>query len=542
MSALSLNACPEGQGAVPESIPWSRELRTLASRYGELTVVRDERAALSFAALCARAHALAGQLLATGLRAGESVATLLPNSLAAVWASCGVTLTGAAETPLSWGYTADEIAWSARLAGFRIAVTLRERTDALRALGIVPVAIEDLSDGDSGSTLAPVSAQTRGRILFSSGTTGRPKGLVYSHGRRWLGNQLQKAALPFRPGPGSRILLMTPYIHGASLLAFAWYDYGGEVLLHDGVDPERVRGPLESGELDAMFAPPTVIAKLTAAFGSARFRGLRCLFTGTAPLTPALYTRTCAMFGPVVRITYGKSECVNPITVLAPAETHAHFTSDPSSAGSCVGWPGAGVEIEIRAGEVECATTVVEGVLSGEGSAAEVEGEVWLRALHMSEGYLDSDGYHPHPGGWHCSGDLGRFDERGRLWLTGRVADVMKTGGYRVNPDEIESCLDGLRTCGQVCVASLPSDYWGEVIVAIAEDASGDWSEEARKRVAGLSRYKHPRAYLSVAALPRNAQGKVSRRAVRELILATHDFADGQYPTLAVKSSAASTS
>jgi acyl-CoA synthetase (AMP-forming)/AMP-acid ligase II len=163
------------------------------------------------------------------------------------------------------------------------------------------------------------------------------------------------------------------------------------------------------------------------------------------------------------------------------------------------------------------------------------EGEVWLRARHMSNGFIDAEGYHPHPGGWHATGDLGHVDERGRLWLSGRVADVMKTGSYRVNPDEIESCLGGLDDCGHVCIASLPSDYWGEVIVAVAEDAAGDWAAQARARVAGLSRHKHPRAYVSVAALPRNAQGKVSRKAVRELVLATHDFTDGPYPTLTAR-------
>ena len=519
-----MSAYPAGE--VLETVPWSWELRTLAARFGKLTAARDEHSEISHAELCARAHALAVHLLATGLQPGDPVATLLPNCLPAVWTSAGITLAGAAEAPLSWGYTADEIAWSARLAGFRIAITRRDRADELRALGIEPLLVEDLTSADPGATLAPVPAAVRGRILFTSGTTGRPKGLVYSHGRRWIGNQLQKAALPFVPGPGSRILLMTPYIHGASLLARAWHDHGAQIVLYDGVDPARVRSLLEAQELDALFAPPTVMAKLVAAFGEQRFEGLRCVFTGTAPLTAALYARVAAMFGPVVRNTYGKTECVNPITVLAPEETHAHFTQEPVAPGSCLGWPSAGVEIEIRADESAALATAAEG-------------EVWLRARHMSDGYLDTEGFQPHPGGWHRSGDLGRMDERGRLWLTGRVADVIKTGGYRVNPDEIESCLAGLGACGQVCIVSLPSDYWGEVIVAIAEGANGDWSAEARERTRGLSRYKHPRAYASVAALPRNAQGKVSRRSVRELVLATHDFSDGAYPALSPRVAAA---
>ena len=503
-----------------QSIPWSQELRTLVARYRSRDAVRDaEGLSVDYAELSARAHALAARLLDAGLTQGEAVAVLLPNCLEATWASAGVTLSGAAETPLGWGCTADEIAWGRQLAGFRLAVTRRERAPALRALGIEIIAVEDVGGAPGGEALPPVPAAARGRILFSSGTTGKPKGYVYSHGRRWLGDQLQKAALPFAPQPGSRILLMTPYIHGASLLARAWYAHGGEVLLHDGVDPRRVRDLLEAGGLDALFAPPTVLAKLAAAFGASRFHGLRCVFTGTAPLTPALYARALALFGPVVRITYGKSECVNPITVLAPAETHAHFTAEPSAAGCCLGWPGAGVEIEVRGDDGRCLGT-------------QVEAEVWLRARHMSEGYLDAAGFQPHPGGWHRTGDLGRVDERGRLWLTGRVADVIKTGGYRVNPDEIESCLSGLEACGQVCIASLPSEYWGEVIVAVAEGVRGDWHAEAAARIAALSRHKLPRAYVGVAALPRNAQGKVSRREVRELVLASHELTDGPHPVL----------
>jgi acyl-CoA synthetase (AMP-forming)/AMP-acid ligase II len=501
-------------------IPWSSELHTLAERHGERSAVSDASgSALSYAEFCKRAHALAVRLLELGVRPGDAVAILLPNCLEAVWASSGIALSGAAETPLAWGYTEEEIAWSRRLAGFRVAVTRRERAGALRAFGVEAMAIEDLADADGGRILAPAPAAARGRILFSSGTTGKPKGFVYSHGRRWLGEQLQKAALPFTPDAGSRILLMTPYIHGASLLARAWYERGGEVLLHDGVDPARVRVLLDAGGLDALFAPPTVLAKLAAALGGARFRGLRCVFTGTAPLTPALYARAASLFGPVVRITYGKSECVNPITVLEPSETHAHFTEESSGAGCCLGWPSAGVEIEIRAGE-------------GDRLATGSEGEVWLRARHMSEGYLDASGFQLHPGGWHRTGDLGRVDARGRLWLTGRVADVIKTGGYRVNPDEVESCLSGLASCAQVCVASLPSEYWGEVIIAIAEGVRGDWSAEARTRMAQLSVHKHPRAFVDIAALPRNAQGKVSRRNARELVLASYELADGPHPKL----------
>jgi malonyl-CoA/methylmalonyl-CoA synthetase len=353
-----------------------------------------------------------------------------------------------------------------------------------------------------------VPAQAAGRILFTSGTTGRPKGVRYSHGRRWTAEQLLRATLPFTPARGSRLLLVTPFPHGASLLTFAWCEYGGEVLLLDGADPQRVGPLLRGGDIDAIFAPPTVIAKLAAAFGSERFPGLRCVFTGTQPIGAALYAKARALFGPVVRITYGKTECFNPITVLEPADTEAYFGQATVPPGACVGWPAPGVQIELR------------------------EGQVWLRAQHMSDALIGPEGSIAHEVGWHATGDLGHVDGQGRLVLLGRVADVIKTGGYRVNPDEVESLLAGLDTCGAVCVAGLPSEYWGEVIVAVAEQASPGWEAQVAARVASLSRHKHPRLFVAVAALPRNAQGKVSRRSVVQQVLATHGLVDGARPAL----------
>jgi malonyl-CoA/methylmalonyl-CoA synthetase len=503
-----------------ESIAWSAELLALAARFGAATAVNDGNAGISYIELARRAHAVADYLAVRRIAPGDPVATLLPNGIPAVWVSYGILLSGACETPVSWTSTDAEIRWAVSLAKIRLVVTTKQRKSTLRGMGCDFVAVEDLGGDGAAAPRAPVPADAWGRIFFTSGTTGKPKGIVYSHARRWLGNQLLKSVLPWVPQPGSRILLMTPFTHGAAQLTVAWLDHGGEVILLNGVDLPRVEAILSRGNVDALFAPPTVIAKLFDSFGARRFAGVRCVFTGTQTLTAATYRKAETMFGPVVRVTYGKSECTNPITVLGPEDTRVLFSSRSNEAGACVGWPAAGVELSVHAED-------------GTVLPASDTGEIWLRARHMYIGQIDPDGFHPvGDDGWHRTGDFGHIDQRGRLWLEGRVADVIKTGGYKVLPDEIEVELNGLPDCGEICIVSLPSEYWGEVIVAVAERAADTWQAEAERRVAALSKHKRPRLWIAFEALPRNAQGKVSRREVRDQILSRYALNDGPHPRL----------
>jgi acyl-CoA synthetase (AMP-forming)/AMP-acid ligase II len=509
-----------------QPVSWSSGLLSLAQRFGSRVAVRSAQASLSFSELSARAHALAGRLAEQGITPGEPVALSLPNGTDVVWASYGITLHGAAETPMSPSLTADEVAWFAGLAGARSVVTQAARRDFFAALGMKAIAIEDLdleapcphSPHSPPLPLAPVPGGLRGRILSSSGTTGKPKAIVYTHARRWIGHELLKSALPFVPQPGDRILLMTPFAHGASLLTYAWLDHGGEAVLLEDIDRAQVE-PVLRGGVAAVFAPPTVINKLAELFPEERFAGVRCVFTGTQSLTEAAYRRAERMFGPVVRITYGKTECVNPITVLSPADTAACYESESIAEGACLGWPADGVELVVKDD-------------SGTPLPVGASGEIWLRARHMAEGYIDAAGFHTFENGWHATGDLGWIDERGRLWLSGRLADVIKTGGYKVQPEEIEATLAGLPRCGQIVVAALPSDYWGEVIVAATEHATEGWSAEAQTRAERLSKHKRPRAYIELPALPRNPQGKISRREVRAAILDRYRLVDGPHPRL----------
>jgi len=433
----------------------------------------------------------------------------------------GLVLSGAAEMPLNVNLAEADRLHCMRLAGVRHAVTAEAHAPFFRSHGVEAHTIE----GTGETALQPeafpaVAYDDWAKISFTSGTTGLPKGIVTDQHARWTGNLLQRAAMPTRPGPDSRLLLMTPFSHGAALLTHAYLEHGGSVLLLDGVDPAVVLPILRGQEVDEMFAPPTVLAKIVGAAGEETLPGLKTIYCGTAVLSPGLYARARRMFGPVVRVTYGKTEVINPICALDPAELDAWYTEGGPDADACVGWPALGVEITIDAGD---------GLPAGPG----IMGEVLIRAQQMMAGFLRDGAYEPlPPGAFHHSGDLGCLDARGRLHLVGRAADVIKTGGYKVAPEEVERALAPALNGAEVAVFGVPSEYWGEVIVAVVERPAPGWEQAAREAAAGMTGYKRPRALLALDELPRNAMLKVSRKAVRARVLERWRLVDGPRPAM----------
>jgi malonyl-CoA/methylmalonyl-CoA synthetase len=289
-------------------------------------------------------------------------------------------------------------------------------------------------------------------------------------------------------------------------------------VLLDGIDVPRIERLLEAGEVDHVFAPPTVLAKLISGTRHKHIDGIKAIFCGTATLQPRLYHAAAAMFGPVVRVTYGKSEMFNPISVLVPADTADYYRDVSSLEAVCLGAPAAGVEVVIHDDT---------GRACGPGE----HGEIYLRSPHMMIGHVDGQGFHELPeGDFHATGDLGYLDERGRLFLGGRAHDVIKSGGYKLYPEEVERVLpDGIAVIG------IPSAHWGEVIVAVSE--RNGLTETVAAATAGLARYKQPRVCLQIETLPRSLQGKIQRSRVREMVLARYRMTDGPYPKFEEKTS-----
>ena len=545
-------------------IPWSENLRSLALRHGRRTAVIDAGGATSYRALCDAAHGVAAGLAAAGLPPAARVGVLLSNGAGAVAADYGVTLSGRCLVHLNPAYTAEELRWSQRIAPAEAVIAEPALAGKAQSLGVPVLDIGELIGAgkrtvDAGSNAAmppppiapalpPVPGDRESRIVFTSGSSGKPKAVLYDHARRWTGAVLLRATLPFVPDAGSRILLMTPYVHGASMLARAWIDSGGSVALHRGVDPDEVRRMLAARDIDAMFAPPTVLSKLVDALRGETFDALRCIFTGTQVLTERLYADARAIFGPRVRVTYGKSENLNPITVLDCADTEAVYASAAQAPlqGACLGYPAPGVEVAISPAQ-----------------------EILIRSQHGFCGYLGEAGLQPHGrADWHATGDLGYLDEAGRLWLVGRNSDVINTGGYKVHPEEIEAALLDVPSLKEAYVVGIPSAYWSEVVACVYVEGGGNGdapddgagssandgaggrvgtagaagAADAADRLAAppglddalatLSGHKRPRCFVRVDRVEKTALGKVSRKALQAYVLQHYELEDGPRPRL----------
>lgn len=502
-------------------IDWKADWAVLAHRHSARTAVIDAAGAVTYAEHFAAAAGIAEVLRASG-PADEIVATLVPNSRHAVAASYGTILSGRTEAPINPALSVEDVAHCLKVAGARRYLTTLEGAAKFAALDAEALFVDEMAPGVLDTLPAmPADPEAWARILFTSGTTGTPKGIAHTHRGRWIANLLLRATLPIAPHPGRGVLLMTPYSHGASLMTQAFLDGGAAVRLLQGVDTDLIGGHLAAGTVQQIFAPPTVLAKLVRSFEGQRFEGVEAIFTGTAPLRAALYREVRAMFGPVVRITYGKTEIVNPITVLTAEETDRWYADLRADESVCVGWPAPGVELLI--GEDE----------ESDAAGGPRIGPVLLRGQHMLAATLTDGGVERHePHAFHRTGDLGYLDEEGRLQLTGREADVIKSGGYRVTPEEIEAKLAPALAEGELVVFGLPSAYWGETITVAAAGALPTWREALEPTLAGLTPYKRPRLFADVPQIARNGLGKVMRRHVRDAVLEQFEVIDGPYPRL----------
>jgi len=337
-------------------------------------------------------------------------------------------------------------------------------------------------------------------LAFTSGTSGRPKGVILAHENLFWGtrNALQRLDID----QDDRVLVSTPLAHTAvfsGLAQHAWTT-GGSVVLAPRFDPDLFIDAVHEHRVTTAFAVAAMLGRLVRSprWTTISDSALRWLLVGGGPPVKSL-TLSLARAGITVINSYGLTEASGGVTYARPDEVAHH----PLSAGR----PAAHVELRIANAD-------------GAPTPPGVTGEIWLRGPSVAREYLLPDGAHTpavDQDGWLHTGDRGLQDLEGRLFVSGRIADTIVTGGENVDPSEVEDALSAMAEVRDVAVIGLPDPVWGETVAAVLvlEPGASVRLEDLRTHLRPrLARHKIPRRLILVDALPRTPTGKLQRHAL----------------------------
>lgn len=484
---------------------------TAAAMPGRVAIQQGGRR-IDYGALRSAAFRFAAALRAHGVQGGDRVGIALPNSIEAAIAWYGTWRAGAVVVPLNvQARERDLTAWLNH-GGVKLMLHANGHADAMQAarmarvptlvLGPEPDPARLFADAGTGvaADLPIPDAAGLAAILYTSGTTGSPKGVALSH--RNLAANTASILGYLRLGPEDSTVSALPfyYAYGASVL-HTHLAVGARVVLEDNfVFPHLVAEALERERATGFSGVPSTFALLLdrGRLEHCDLSSLRYLTQAGGAMAPALTRRVREAF-PQARlfVMYGQTEASARLTCLAPE----HLDERPGS----VGTPIAGVEIRVRRED-------------GADAAPGEQGEVWARGDNVMTGYWNAPEATAAAvvDGWLRTGDLGHLDAGGFLWLAGRRADMIKTGAHRVHPQDVEEVIAELPGVREVAVAGIDDVLLGQAVAAFLVAGPGAPDAMAvkahcRRRLAG---YKIPKQVAFVPELPKTASGKVRRAAL----------------------------
>jgi malonyl-CoA/methylmalonyl-CoA synthetase len=429
-------------------------------------------AAVSYGALEAGVGRLAALLRAKGVAPGDRVAVQAPKSIEAAMLYLAVLKIGAVFLPLNTAYTKAEVDYFVADAEPALFVTDAVAL-AAEAAGLAP---DEATHEAAPDDLAA--------IVYTSGTTGRSKGAMLSHGALAANGLALTQAWGFSGADVLLHALPIYHVHGLFIALHCVFLAGARALWLPKFDETEVLAGLARSSV--MMGVPTYYARLLA---DARFtqqaaRNMRLFISGSAPLLPSTFAEFEARAGQPLLERYGMSEA-------------AVIASNPLAgariAGS-VGYPLPGVAL--RVGD--------DGIVQIKGPS--VTSGYWRNREKSAEAFT-ADGYF-------ITGDVGRLDPDGRVWLSGRSSDLIISGGLNVYPKEIELVLDELPGVVESAVIGLPHPDFGEAVVAVVAGAGEEAALIAATREQ-LAAFKRPKRVFFVDDLPRNAMGKVLKAELR---------------------------
>lgn len=457
----------------------------------------------SYAELDQKVQKLASGLAETyGLKRGDRIAFLGHNSAEEVALFFAAARLGAILVPLNWRLSVDELAYITGNAEARLLAYGAECADVAAQIGArcdVPVCAE---------AELPIGTQTPAQgelsdpflIVYTSGTTGRPKGAVLTQEAVLWNALISLHAHDF--SAEDHILNVLPLFHvgGINIQMMPAFFIGARVTLLASFNPMTVIACLEQEGITTTVFVPAMMQALMAApeWDQSDFPNLRLLNTGSTDVPVEILKAVNDRGIPMVQV-YGATE-------TGPVSTYQRASEAATTMGS-IGRPGAHVQVRIVGPD-------------GTDCAPDMPGEIWIKSPNMFSRYWKNDAATQSAleDGWFKTGDVARRDAEGLLWFSGRIKHVIISGGENIYPAEIERLLTPLKGMREVAVVGRADTRWGEVpVVVCVVDADGPSADEILAACASIAKFKRPKDVILVDALPRNALGKVVFAKVRAM-------------------------
>ncbi|MFI5493107.1 AMP-binding protein [Actinoplanes sp. NPDC051859] len=462
---------------------------------------------------------LAAARLSEGTQAGDRVAIILGNTPEFVAAYFGTLRAGRVAVPLNPGYTPDEVTYALADCGAARVVADDAVLGRLRLGQGVAVPSHSLlaAESPAGAAAAP-AATDLAVLLYTSGTSGRPKGAMLTH-RALAANhdQLQQIDPPV-VGPGDVVLLAIPFFHayGLNTGLGAVAHHGACGVLVDRFDPALTLGLIKEHQVTTVVGVPSMYAAWSAS-PATFFASVRTSVCGAAPLEPEVAARFAAATGRTILIGYGLTETAPVLTTTA--------VSDREKVGS-IGRPLPGVSLLLRASDGTVlwhdGTAAPELADDVEIDLAEADGtdpgEIVVRGANLFSGYWPDGRGGPGVDGWWGTGDIAYADAEGDLVLVDRIGELILVNGFNVYPAEIERVLDAHPGVAESAVLAVPHELTGQAPYAYVVPALDPAPTPAELQVfcaAQLARFKLPAGIELVAELPHTAIGKVRKGELR---------------------------
>ena len=453
---------------------------------------------ITYRELWAGAQSVAHQLTQKGLRKGEVVAILAPNGIDNVVAWQGIVLAGGVVTGINPSYTAEEIAYQIGDAGARFLFAAPELAPSAPALEHVITFPLDLPAHE----FAPVAvdpARDLATVPFSSGTSGRAKGVMLSH-RNCIAMLLQmEAVLGNRPGDVVLAVLPLFHIFGMQVLMNHVIAKGLKAVLMPRFEMEPALRLIQEHRISYFFLVPPIVLGLAKhpAVSQYDLSSLRYIMSGAAPLDAAIQDAASQRLGVTVLQGYGMTETSLAVAVMPQGSRH------PGSSGLLL----PNVEVQLRCPE------------TGQRLPDHERGEIYVHGPNIMQGYLN----HPEASaecldaeGWLRTGDIGYFDESGQLFVVDRVKELIKYKGFQVAPAEVEGVLLTHPLVVDCAVIGVPDEEAGEIPKAFIVSRQPVELEELQEHCRlHLCHHKQIRQLENIEVIPRSPAGKILRRLLR---------------------------